>query len=423
MAIVTIFSGSYCNGEDVADGVANHLNYDRIEEKLLDETSGRFAVPKEKLVRAMTDSPPFFRLTRQREKNVAYLKAVLAGLIIRDDQLLHGYAMHLLPNSIAHVLKVCIIADHDYRVKQVVQTTTKSEKEADRIIRKDDKDRLQWTQYLFDKSPYDESLYDMVLPMQDISIEDAVKTICDYTHREPVKTTPQSLRAAQDHVLATAVNLALVEAGHDVEVYSESGNVTITINNYVVRLEQYRKKLMRIAAEVDGVKQVDTRIGPKYTPPSILPMGDFQMPSKILLVDDEKEFVHTLSERLQTRDLASSVVYDGEQALEFIERDEPDVMVLDLKMPGIDGIEVLRRVKRQYPNVEVIILTGHGSEREETLAAELGAFAYLRKPVDIDVLSKAMQEAYNKVNKSVGEREQSKGAPRYGDDDIDDIPV
>ena len=122
------------------------------------------------------------------------------------------------------------------------------------------------------------------------------------------------------------------------------------------------------------------------------------MPSKVLLVDDEKEFVHTLSERLEARNFDSSIAYNGEQALDFVEREETEVMVLDLKMPGIDGIEVLRRVKRQHPHVEVIILTGHGSEREETLAAELGAFAYLHKPVDIDILGQAMKDAYKKIN-------------------------
>jgi DNA-binding NtrC family response regulator len=73
-------------------------------------------------------------------------------------------------------------------------------------------------------------------------------------------------------------------------------------------------------------------------------------------------------------------------------------MVLDLKMPGIDGMEVLRRMKKEHPHVEVIILTGHGGETEEALARELGAFAYLKKPVDIDVLSQTMKEAYRKLS-------------------------
>ena len=91
------------------------------------------------------------------------------------------------------------------------------------------------------------------------------------------------------------------------------------------------------------------------------------------------------------------VVYDGEDALAAVKDDQPEVMVLDLKMPGIDGLEVLRQVKKNHPETEVIILTGHGSEKEEELAKELGAFAYLQKPVDIDKLSETMKNAYKKI--------------------------
>ena len=72
-------------------------------------------------------------------------------------------------------------------------------------------------------------------------------------------------------------------------------------------------------------------------------------------------------------------------------------MVLDLMMPGIGGIELLRRLKQTHPNIEVIILTGHGSENEQQLAADLGAFAYLQKPTDIDKLSSTINEAYKKI--------------------------
>ena len=119
---------------------------------------------------------------------------------------------------------------------------------------------------------------------------------------------------------------------------------------------------------------------------------------KILLVDDEEEFVRTLSERLQMRDLHSELALDGEQALQIVHDEEPDVMVLDLKMPGIDGMEVLRRVRKSFPKVQVIILTGHGSEKDEHQARRLGAFAYLKKPVDIEHLVKTLKEAFrNKV--------------------------
>ena len=117
---------------------------------------------------------------------------------------------------------------------------------------------------------------------------------------------------------------------------------------------------------------------------------------KVLLVDDEEEFVKALAERLQMRDLRSDTVLDGEEALSYVEDQEPDVMVLDLKMPGIDGMEVLRQVRKAYPKIQVIILTGHGTEKHEEEAKRLGAFDYLEKPVNLDVLVKKMKAAYRR---------------------------
>lgn len=117
---------------------------------------------------------------------------------------------------------------------------------------------------------------------------------------------------------------------------------------------------------------------------------------KILLVDDEQDFIKTLAERLEMRDLDSDLAFDGEQALEVVQDGVPDVMVLDLKMPGIDGMEVLRRVKKNYPKVQVIILTGHGSEKDEVQAKKLGAFDYLKKPVDLEELIGVLKKAYRR---------------------------
>jgi DNA-binding response OmpR family regulator len=117
---------------------------------------------------------------------------------------------------------------------------------------------------------------------------------------------------------------------------------------------------------------------------------------KVLMVDDEEDFVKTLAERMQMRDLDSDVALSGEAALQIVEDQVPDVMVLDLKMPGIDGMEVLRRVRKAYPQVQVVILTGHGSEKDEAEARRLGAFAYLQKPVDIEKLVVTLKNAYKK---------------------------
>ena len=115
---------------------------------------------------------------------------------------------------------------------------------------------------------------------------------------------------------------------------------------------------------------------------------------KLLLVDDEKEFIQTLSERLKMRNLESNTVFDGEQAISFVKENEPDVIVLDIKMPGINGIEVLRQVKKAYPEIQVIILTGHGTDKDKEKAGDYGAFDYLEKPVDVDKLADRIKVAY-----------------------------
>ncbi len=122
---------------------------------------------------------------------------------------------------------------------------------------------------------------------------------------------------------------------------------------------------------------------------------------KVLMVDDEEDFVKTLAERMKMRDLDSEVALNGEQALQIVDDQIPDVMVLDLKMPGIEGMEVLRRVRKAYPQVQVVILTGHGSEKDEAEARRLGAYDYLQKPVDIEKLIQTLKTRIRKNSRTL----------------------
>lgn len=117
---------------------------------------------------------------------------------------------------------------------------------------------------------------------------------------------------------------------------------------------------------------------------------------RLLLVDDEEEFIKALAERLNLRDLAGHTAFNGVQALEYVEENEPQVMVLDLRMPGIDGMEVLRTVRRKYPLMQVIVHTAHGNDLDEAEAWQLGIFDYLRKPVEIDLLIDRIRGAYRR---------------------------
>ena len=117
---------------------------------------------------------------------------------------------------------------------------------------------------------------------------------------------------------------------------------------------------------------------------------------KLLLVDDEKEFVVTLAERLSLRNIDPVCTFSGDEAIQRIAALAPDVMVLDLKMPGTEGMEVLRHVKKIKPKIQIIILTAHGSEKDENEARWLGAFEYLEKPIDIETLTREIKRAYHK---------------------------
>jgi DNA-binding NtrC family response regulator len=122
--------------------------------------------------------------------------------------------------------------------------------------------------------------------------------------------------------------------------------------------------------------------------------------TKLLLVDDEKAFLETITKRLEKRELKVSSVYSGKDALAKLASDKTiDVIILDVKMPDMDGIQTLVEIKKKYPLVEVIMLTGHATVETAIDGMKLGAFDYLMKPCDIDVLVAKVSEASAKKRK------------------------
>ena len=117
------------------------------------------------------------------------------------------------------------------------------------------------------------------------------------------------------------------------------------------------------------------------------------MNEKVLLVDDEEEFVETLAERMRTRGMDVSTSNSGANALQLVDDEDFDVVVLDLKMPGVDGIEALKRIKRRRPEIQVVLLTGHATVEKGVEAIKEGAIEFLEKPVDLRSLTDAIDKA------------------------------
>ncbi|MFZ0052740.1 MAG: response regulator [Desulfobaccales bacterium] len=117
---------------------------------------------------------------------------------------------------------------------------------------------------------------------------------------------------------------------------------------------------------------------------------------KVLIVDDELDFLETIVKRLRARNVEVSGVESGYLALEALDSSSPDVIILDVKMPGMDGIETLREIKKKKPLTEVIMLTGHASVESGIQGMQLGAFDYLMKPIALDELLEKGRQAYER---------------------------
>ena len=110
-------------------------------------------------------------------------------------------------------------------------------------------------------------------------------------------------------------------------------------------------------------------------------------PIRVLIVDDEDQFVEAVTERLRLRGLEADGATGGQEAMERLQESSYDVVLLDVKMPGLGGFEIIRKVKEEWPGMQVVLLTGHASTQDAEEGKRLGAFEYVMKPVNIDDLT------------------------------------
>ena len=125
-----------------------------------------------------------------------------------------------------------------------------------------------------------------------------------------------------------------------------------------------------------------------------------KIPTKVLVVDDEVDFVEMLSLRLKEAGEKVTPAYNGRECIEILGKIDIDVVILDIKMPGMDGIQTLREIIKGFPLVEVIMLTGHGTIETAFEGMKLGAFDYLLKPIDFRELLEKLEGARKKKRKS-----------------------
>ncbi len=202
MAIITISRGSYSNGKAVAEKVAHKLGYKCYAREVILEASNEFNIPEIKLVNAIHNAPSILeRFSYGKEKFITYFQSALLKCLQRDNVVYHGLAGHFYVEGVSHVLKVRIIADLKDRIQIVMDREKISYESALALIKKDDLERRKWGQHLYGIDPSDPILYDLVIRVRNMTVDDVADVICHTAGLETFRTTFESQKAMEDLVL------------------------------------------------------------------------------------------------------------------------------------------------------------------------------------------------------------------------------
>jgi len=258
MSVITISRGSYSRGKEIAEKVAIKLGYECISRDILLEASEEFNIPEIRLIRALHDSPSILeRFTHGRERYVSYIRKALLQHVQKDNVVYHGLAGHYFLLNIPHVLKVRIIADMEKRVKEEIMRENISEAKALYILKKDDDERRKWGLRIYGIDTWDSSLYDMVLHIKTLTVEDAADIICQAVRKQVFETTIESQKILNNLLLSAKVHAALVKVSPTIRVTADDGVVTIgDIEAPLNVTNEVFNEIRRIAEKTEGVKDV-----------------------------------------------------------------------------------------------------------------------------------------------------------------------
>ena len=399
MSAVMITGGLFTHAEKTAAKLATSMGMNLITDMdIIDRAARQYPLTTDDLIKIVQgETFSFNRFTHKKEKGLSFLRQILAERLEKGNCVFSGVLGHLVPPWVTHVLKVLIIGNKQFRISQALAVHGLSEQEACARIDVADRSAILWSLGLTGKSAWDDSLYDIVIPADKTDENRAMDLIAKHTKNLPGVTADVIRQETVDFQLAAGVSVALSSANISCDVSVKEGHVVVSADSPLFFPGRFKQTINEIAAGVSGGKPLEIRTGADSCAGNISLGEPSARNARVLLVDDEKRYVETLSERLKIRQVPSDVVFSGEDALGHIDRQNTEIMVLDLKMPGIGGIDVLREIKATRPGIEVIILTGQGSEEDKKTCLELGAFAYLERPVDIDVLTRTMREAQEKI--------------------------
>jgi len=256
MSIVTISRGSYSRGKDVAEKLALKLGYECLSRDILLETSDEFNIPEIKLISALHDSTSVLeRFTHGKERYISYIYSSLLQHVRKDNVVYHGLAGQFFLANIPHVLKVRVIADMQDRVNEEMKRENISAEKARSMLQKDDEERRKWSIQMYGNDTWDSRLYDIVLHIGKLTVDDAVDILFDIVKKPNYKSTNESLKMVEDLALSAKVKAALIDIAPHVEVKTDEGMIYINGTGDSLT-EKNREQIKNTTLKIEGVKDV-----------------------------------------------------------------------------------------------------------------------------------------------------------------------
>ena len=256
MSIITISRGSYSRGKEVAEKLALKLGYECISRDILLEASDEFNIPEIKLIRALHDATSVLeRFKHGKERYISYIYASLLQHARKDNVVYHGLAGQFFLGGIQHVLKVRVTADMQARVNEEMRRENISAEKALYILQKDDEERRKWALQIYGTDTWDSRLYDIVLHIGKLTVDDAVDILFDTVQKQNYQATEESLKMVDDLALAAKVKANLVRIAPKIQVAADHGRIFISeIHDTFVA--KNKTQINTIAKQVEGVEEV-----------------------------------------------------------------------------------------------------------------------------------------------------------------------
>lgn len=273
MAIVTISRGSYSRGKEVAEKLAARLQYTCVSRDVLIEASEEFNVPELRLIRALHDSPSILeRFIHGEVRFLSYIRYALLEHVKKGNVVYHGLAGHYLLRDIPGVLKVRINANMKDRVKEEMERENISAEQAQYILKKDDDERRKWALQICGTDTWDSRLYDIVLNVNTLTIDDAVDILYDLVQKPAFQQKDENQKILCNAALAAKVRLSLIKDFPSLRVTAEDGVVTLyNIGDSVKSSSTSREIIEKLSKNIPGIKEViisqPTKYGKEYVNP------------------------------------------------------------------------------------------------------------------------------------------------------------